>query len=620
MEWNDRGLKYRLNECFDLSEVPKRPGVYIFIGRGGDPLYVGKAKVLRHRIASYLRQGAVHAPKTSVMLKKARLLDIIVTGSEKEALILEAELIGDLKPRYNIRLRDNKAYPFLRIGTGSLFPRLGIVRKRCRDRALYFGPYTSAVELRRTLNLISSLFRPRTCSDASMKNRSRACLRYQVGKCSAPCVGMVSKEEYQASIDRIRAFLNGRTRRVIRELEAEMRQAASNLDFERAAVLRDSIKAIEGVIETQSVIAPKGIELDVVAIEHRDAAALATILKVREGVLCDKLAFGLKTGLEEDIGQVYFDFVRLFYAKAEVPGEVIVPDLLEESQLAELSSFLTQVRGKRAAVRVGVRGIRKRLLETAMINAKQRLGRELSREEDWKRLSRRLQEIFSLKVPPDHVEGVDISNTSGRESVGSIVCFMEGMPDKAFYRQFNMDVGGPNDYAMIKEVVSKRVKRGVKNGDLPHLMIIDGGRGQLSMAIDAATELGVIGKLDIISIAKEHGPGGEKIYLAGRGKPLRLERNSEVLRFCQRVRDEAHRFGLRCHRRKRTRKSISSVLSSIPGVGSKRRALLLNHFGSVRAIASASIEELRSVPGLPTSVAIKIHDFFRKEVTKKCQG
>ena len=619
MDFDKRALKYRLDKGFDITLVPKRPGIYIFMDEEVRPIYVGKAKVLRNRLSSYLRKGAVHPPKTEVMLRRARYLDVIVTASEKEALILEAELIGELKPRYNIRLRDDKAYPFLRIGTGSAFPRLSLVRKRRRDGALYFGPYTSSTELRRILNLISSLFRPRTCTDSYMKNRSRPCLKYQVGKCSAPCAGRISEKKYQETIERIRQFLNGKTAMVLKGLKKEMEEAALALNFERAAMLRDSIQAIEGVVEEQNVVSKRPLELDVIAIELRGACAQAAVLKVREGILRQKQAFGLKTGLEEDMGQIYFNFIRLFYANTEIPREIVIPEVLSEKKASELSAILTGLKGKRVFIGNAKRGIRRRLFETARVNASQKLDYEISLRDRWSGLSLRLKRLFGLKTNPYRVEGVDISNTSGLESVGSLVCFKGGLPAKDCYRQYNIGISGPDDYAMIRQVVHRRIKRGLEAGDLPHLFIIDGGRGQLSAAIQSARELSALDSLDIISIAKDRTGEGEKIYLPQRSEPIFLDRGGEELRFCQRVRDEAHRFGITRHRKRRTRKALTSVLSSIPGVGERRKALLLAHFGSVKAIASAPIEELKSVPGLPLKVAKAVYDFFREEETKRCQ-
>jgi len=620
MDFDKRTLKYRLDEAFDITLVPKRPGIYIFMDEDVRPIYVGKAKVLRNRVSSYLRKGAVHPPKTEVMLKRASYLDVIVTVSEKEALILEAELIGELKPRYNIRLRDDKAYPFLRIGTGSPFPRLSIVRKRGRDGALYFGPYTSSTELRRTFNLICSLFRPRTCTDSCMKNRSRPCLKYQVGKCSAPCAGRISEKHYKATIKRIKQFLNGKTAMVLKGLKKEMEEAALALNFERAAMLRDSIKAIEGVVEEQNVVSKRPLELDVIAIELRGARAQAAVLKVREGILREKQAFGLKMGLEENIGQIYFNFIRLFYANTEIPGEIVIPEALSNNKASELSAVLTGLKEKRVLVGSAKRGIRRGLLQTARLNASQKLDYEISLKDKWSRLSVRLKDLLGLKKSPYRVEGVDISNTSGLESVGSLVCFKGGFPAKDCYRQYNIGISGPDDFEMIRQVVIRRIKRGLEARDLPHLLIIDGGKGQLSAALRSARDLGALDSLDIISIAKDRKGEGEKIYLPERSKPIFLDRGSEELMFCQRVRDEAHRFGIGCHRKRRTKKALTSVLSSIPGVGEKRKAFLLSHFGSVKAIASAQLEELKSVPGLPLKVAQAIYDFFREEENKRCQG
>ncbi|NPA94528.1 MAG: excinuclease ABC subunit UvrC [Thermodesulfobacteria bacterium] len=613
MEWSKRALKYDLSSGFDASFLPKSPGVYIFQDDSGKYLYVGKAKSLRNRVSSYFRQGAQHAPKTALMLKKARYLDIVVTASEREALILEAELIGELKPRYNIRLRDDKAYPFLKIGVRSPFPRISLARKRQRDGAIYFGPYTSAKELRRTLDLITTLFGIRTCTDSIMKNRSRPCLKFQVGKCSAPCTGQVTKDEYQNEIKRVRAFLGGKTRGIIADLKKEMEKAAQELDFERAALLRDRIQAIEGVVGEQVVVSSQRFSADIIFLEEHGDIAQAAVLKVREGILREKHAFGLEKGLQEGGQRLYSQFLRLYYSGNEIPREVVLPDSLSPQVLEELGNFLTELKGREVLVRTAKSGVRRRLLDTARLNAVQTLGLELSRQKQWDELSKELKSCFQLKKVPYHVEGVDISNTSGLDSIGSLVCFKGGKSFKAGYRHYNLSAPGPDDYAMIHEVVMRRLKSGISKEDLPDLLIIDGGKGQLSMALQAAKDLGVEDSLDLISIAKDRGGEGEKIYLPGVEEPLFLARESRVLRFCQRVRDEAHRFGLMRHRKKRSKKTLTSHLDNVPGIGPKRRRKLLEHFGSVRAIKSASLQEIESVPGLPKSVARALYNALQQE-------
>ncbi len=617
----NRPLKYTLDQDFDLCLVPRKPGVYIFLDKEGRAIYVGKAKRLRNRLASYLRNGAVHPVKTALMLKRACYLDIVITPTEKDALIVEAELIGEHKPKFNIRLRDDKAYPFLRIGMASPFPRISMVRKRRADGAIYFGPYTSSLELRRTISLISSLFRLRTCTDSYMKNRTRPCLKYQVGKCSAPCMGRIARQEYEKDIKRLKEFLSGKTGRVMASLKKEMDKAAQALNFERAAMLRDSIEMIRGLSEDQSVVSSTNpeLELDVIYIEINNGMGQAVVLKVREGTVRQKQAFGLEIGIEDEMAQAYSRFVTLYYSKSQVPREVVVPALFSENVPEALSSYLTALKGKKVTVRYARSGIRKRLIHIAKLNASQALGQEMFKKDQWHDLASRLKGQLHLKKIPERVEGVDISNTSGVDSVGSFVCFVSGEPRKSSYRQYNIRRRGPNDYAMIGEVMERRLRGGLKRDDLPNLIIVDGGRGQLSSAVKVARQLDVLDRVDIISIAKEHGQEGEKIYLTDEKTPLFFKSDSPVLRFCQRVRDEAHRFGVGRHRKKRDKRVLRSRLLEVPGLGPKRRALLLRHFGSLKALSEATVEELEKVPGLPKNVALAVYNRFKEQKQEECQ-
>ncbi len=608
----EEALKYTLCDDLELSLIPKSPGVYIFLDGDMRPLYVGKARGLRNRISSYLRPSASHTPKTEVMLSRARFLDVLVTGSEKEALILEAQLIGDLKPRYNIRLRDDKAYPFLRIGVTSPYPGISIVRRRHKDGALYFGPYTSSSELRKTLNLISSLFRLRTCSDSYMKNRQRPCLKFQVGKCSGPCTGMITKQRYMEDVNRVKEFLRGKTNRILAALRSDMENAAMSLEFERAAMLRDCISAIERVVEGQSVVASPGLQCDVIFMEQSEQIAQAVVFMVREGVLRNKRSFSLEMGLEEDVSQAYLSFVKLFYSYSQnlVPREVVIPPFLSKEQVVSITNFLSHVRGSKVRLTMARSGVKKRLLDNAMLNARQDLEVEIKRRRSWQELGNEIRKVLGLKRLPLHVEGIDISNTCGVDSIGSIVSFKDGLAQKARYRYYNISQPGPDDYSMIREVMSRRIKSGLRRGDLPDLFVIDGGRGQLSVALEVLKDHGLLNTVDIVSLAKDRDDEGEKIYLPEGDSPIILERNNVVLRFCQRVRDEAHRFGLDRHRRKRMKRSMYSRILDIPGVGPKRQKLLLKHFGSIKGVASATVQELMAVPGISERVARNIHQFL----------
>ena len=598
-------LKYDLKKGLDTHLLSSRPGVYCFYSEDGMCLYVGKAKDLRKRLSSYFRSQERLTPKTRIMMKKASFLDCFITATEKEALILEAELINELRPRYNIRLRDDKAYPLLRLGIKNPFPRLSIVRKRKSDGALYFGPFTSSNALRQTLNIISIVFKLRTCTDSSMKGRSRPCLKYQIERCSAPCTGKISKDDYWKEVMRVREFLQGRSSQVIKGLKKEMEEAARNLEFERAALLRDRIAAIQGLLEKQYVFSKTKVDLDCVFILKEGTECVSVVLKVREGVLRGKEIVGVEIDYEDDLEEIYMEFLRLYYRLSNLPPEILLP-----SDIIKAHSFkpFQEESGKKIKFSLGGKGFRRKILEMASINAKEALSKLLSKKQEWQERAVLLKGVLGLSSLPNWVEGVDISNIQGNLSIGSLVCFKNGRPFKEGYRHYNLGSDGPDDYRMIYEVIKKRLKR----KPLPDLMIIDGGKGQLNMALKAANDMSLLNQVDFISIAKEREGEGEKIYIPGREEPLDLSKESQVLRFCQMVRDEAHRFGIKTHRSMRLKKGLATSLSEIDGIGQKRQMLLLRHFGSVSGIKKASLNELLTVPGLPKDVAKRVYEYFRK--------
>ncbi len=594
----------------DRKDIPLNPGVYVFQSEDRTPLYIGKAKILRNRLISYFRPSASLPARIRLMVDKARFLEITLTRTEKEALILEAELITRFSPRYNIRLRDDKAYPFLRLGIKSTYPRLSIVRKRRRDGALYFGPYTSSKALRETLKIIFSVFRLRSCSDRAMKGRKRPCLKYQVERCSGPCTGAVSKQDYMADVKRVRAFLEGRLLFLVRELEEAMRDAASRLEFEKAALYRDRLDALKKVTEGQAVVLDSHSDLDVIWIEARDSTAQAAVLSVREGAIRTRHLVAMEIDPGADPADIYADFVKIYYADTPPPGEVVFP--LAISDQAEMEGLLTHYRGKSVSLKVSVRGKRRDLLEMARLNAEQGLREKIARNAWWKEQAAMLKRRLRLERLPGEVEGVDISNTSGSLPVGSLVRFSCGQPERSGYRHYFLEAPGPDDYAMIGEVMERRARRASGKGDMPDLFIIDGGRGQLNAACRALAGFGLLDSVDVVALAKDRDDRGERIFLMGSTTPLILEPSDPVLRFCQRVRDEAHRFGVSCHRKRRSRKMLDSELLRIPGVGRARQMLLLRHFGSIENIASAGLSDMEAVPGLPATVCRNIVDYFER--------
>ena len=593
------------------GDIPAGPGVYIFHSQEKRPLYVGKSKKLRQRLLSYFRQPAALPAKTRIMVQKASYLEVVLTRTEKEALILEAEFIARYKPRYNIRLRDDKAYPFIRLGLKSRFPRLSIVRKRKRDGALYFGPYTSSHALRQALRIIFNVFRLRSCSDAAMKKRSRPCLKYQIERCSAPCTGEISCQEYMEEVSRARAFLEGRAGFVVSQLEQEMKTAAGRLEFEKAALYRDQLQALKRVLEAQAVVLDSYSNLDVVHIELDGENAHAAVLKIREGTLGTKHSMGLHVSLEKDIEGVYADFLKIYYSSSMVPPEIVIPVKLAENP--GVQALLEHFRNGRVRIKHAVRGKRKNLLDMARINALQGLRESRQREAGWRELSSLLKKRLGLRNRPNTTEGIDISNISGSLPVGSLVSFDRGEPNKSGYRHYFLKSPGPDDYAMIREVVERRIQRGLRDKDLPDLLLIDGGPGQLGVAQKVLEEYGIVDQVDLVSIAKERQEKGERIFIPGLSKALTLDPGDRVLLFCQRVRDEAHRFGVKTHRARRSRKMFESELLAIPGIGPSRQLLLLKHFGSIDKIACAQVEELEKVPGLPSRVCTEIVNYFREQ-------
>ena len=605
-------VRFEIADIDSLAIIPMEPGVYLFRDPTDTVLYVGKAKDLRKRLASYLR--SVVPPKTGLMLRRASSFEIIVTATEKEALILEAFLIKRHRPKYNVMLRDDKAYPFLRLDIERPFPRLKIVRRRARDGALYFGPYPSAGAVRETLRSISSLFRLRTCTDRSMKTRDRACLLYQIGHCSGPCIGAVSREEYSEQVKQLRLFLEGRTGPLLKTLKLQIKEAAKSLEFERAAVLRDRICAIEKVIERQSMVADLEANWDIIGLVHGGGVSIVSVVRVRDGIVQGQEVHRLTRPVEETDQEVLSTFIRQFYQDRPMPREIIVP--LEIEAHETIAEWLSETAGRRVSLRRPARGIRCRLLEMAATNARQAMLTIEKAYESWQEKANVIMEVLELKDLPKRVEGVDISNTGEELPIGSLVAFDQGRPHKERYRHYNIKgTAGINDYAAIREVMSRRIARGKETGDLPDLFVIDGGRGQLRQAVDVLESAGLSREIELVALAKEIRDEGEKIFRPKWSDHLTLPRNHPVLLFLEQVRDEAHRFGINFHRMRRDSKRIGSALSEIPGIGPRRQQALLKYFGSLTRVCRASVEELSRAPGISIGLARTIHDCLE---TKSC--
>lgn len=576
-------------------DLPDSPGVYLFKDASGKVIYVGKALSLRNRVKYYFQEANWDEPKVRQIVTNAASLEFVVTDSEVEALILENNLIKKHRPKYNVKLRDDKNYPYVRVTVEEEWPRVVIARRMGSDGSRYFGPYTSSNALRDTLKLLRRLFPYRTCSDNMLKNAARPCLDYHIRRCLGPCTGNVSKEEYRCMIDRLVKFLEGKHTELRRELVQKMQEASRNLEFEKAAKYRDLINSIDAVLQKQSVVSPRLGDLDVVGLWRAEPDACATVLQVREGKLVGREQLFLTGVAGEKPGDLVAALLKLYYpGVSRVPPEIVVPAMPGEDEMGGISQLIP------ARITTASRGIKKQLLQMAEENARYGFEQARPRQERLRAALLELKELLGLKELPRRVEAFDISNIQGKYAVASMVVFVDGLPSRSKYRKFRMLSPGPDDYAMMYETLKRRLK----NGDLPDLILLDGGPGQLSAGLKARCELGL--EVPMIALAK----GEELVYISPDEPPLKLEEGRPALLLLQAIRDEAHRFALQYHRLLRKKASATSILEEIPGVGPKRRAALLKRFGSVEGLRNATVEELTSVPGISASLAEKIKEYL----------
>jgi excinuclease ABC subunit C len=618
------------------KELPDSPGVYVFRNRAGEALYVGKANSIRKRVASHFAgKGGGRGSGmggTAELIDRTDSIEFLVTENEPEALLAEQSFIKRHRPRFNIRLRDDKSYPYVGVSLDEEFPRVYFTRERHRPNRAYFGPFSSAKRVRETLDLLGKLFQYRTCEGAEPGRRSGVpCLDYYIKRCQAPCVGYIDKEEYRRNIDRIVAFLSGRYKEIAGDLEAKMEEASEAQDFERAALFRDRLNAVRSMMERQQVAGGSLGSADLIAVAVEGSDANAQVFQVRDGVLAERQGFYLAgedeaAGDDRDPGEVAETFLLQYYGAAPaVPGRVIVgPELKDRTGV--LAEALSSQRDSQVEVRVASRGDLRRLRELAEKNAKlalaqDKLRREHRRQQRVETLAS-LQEALGLEGVPVRIEGFDISNLGETHTVASMVVFEGGAPKKSDYRKFGIrgefgeNGGGPDDFAAMQEVLTRRLGRYMQQADisphdsdrdasfaaLPELIVIDGGKGQLSAgmkALEPLTERGVA----VVSLAKRI----EEVFVPGRSEPILLEKGSDALRILQRVRDEAHRFAITFHRNRRDKAMTASVLDGVRGVGPARKRALLRHFGSPDRLLTASREELEAVPGVPGKLAREIH-------------
>src|ERR687894_538867 len=599
----------------DRSHLPTSPGVYIFKDAGGTVLYVGKAKNIRSRVASYFTRSGDGRPKIAELRGRVRQIDFIATRTETEALVLEANLIKRHRPRFNASLRDDKSYPYIVVTLGDEYPRVFATRSSHDPRHRYFGPFPSASSVHATLDVLNKTFPFRKCRGPEPGRRSGVpCLNYHIGRSVAPCIGAISKEEYDKIVADVIAFLEGRVDVLIREREAAMREAAKEMDFERAARLRDEVAALTHVRDRQQATIASEDSFDAVGAFAENGSACVQVFAVRDGQIVNRDSFLLDNSAEAPAEAVALQFVPQYYGTAAVPREVLVETAEPEEALAPLAAHLSELRGARVEVRRPQRGDKRRILEMAEKNAKLGLDHEKALEETQRnRVASTLdalREELALPKLPVRIECYDISNTMGTNSVASMVVFQGGRPAKGEYRRFRIrTVEGADDFASMAEVLRRRLERLKANDEKfpePDLILLDGGKGQLSAVLPVFEELGVgsdLPDIPVRSLAKRD----EEVFQPGRPEPGLLERNSPELHLLQRVRDEAHRFANTYHRELRGQAMTASVLDELPGVGPERNKKILAHFGTPEAFLNASLEELEAVPGLPGRVAREVH-------------
>jgi len=596
-------LQSSLSYPVDLKKLkeslPGSPGVYFFRDKDLKPIYVGKAKNIRKRVLSYLRRDKDLAVRTALMMSKALWVDIVITDSENEAFLLESTLIRRYMPRYNVILRDDKRYPSLRLDQSEEFPGLRIVRKIKKDGAIYFGPFSSAQSMRETMRFIEKVFMLRTCKGSKPPVRQRPCINYQMGRCLGPCAVDVSSKDYACVVEQVRFFFEGKNKEIVRSLEAAMKKSAEALDFERASLFRDRIIAIENVVGQQHVVSSGEENIDVAGMFRKDNFTSVALLTVRNGAVAGCRNYDLDGGEDVVTSEIMEAFISQYY----VGEEYVPPVILTSDKIKNIESFEQWLSpsGKVRVVCPG-RGKKRRLVEMAVSNAEQLVEKRIS--EGRSGLLESMKDALGLPVEPYYIEGLDISNLSGKNAVGSVVSFVNGKPHKNGYRSFSLkSVDGIDDYAMMKEMVSRRLTC----EPLPDLFIVDGGYGHLNAVLSVAD--GCKNAPFIISIAKadtERAEIADKIYVKGSARPIILPEDSPVLHMLMRIRDEAHRRAVGHHRTVRQKNIRRSVLDEVRGIGAGRKKALLSKFGSVENIKNSSFAEIVSVPGMTIRLAEEV--------------
>ncbi|MCL6466365.1 MAG: excinuclease ABC subunit UvrC [candidate division WOR-3 bacterium] len=586
-----------------IAQAPTEPGVYLLKDDKGRVIYIGKARILRDRLRAYL--GGQKDPRLAALVRRTSDIETIVTRSEVEALLLEESLIKIKKPRYNVRLRDDKKYPYLKITVNEPFPRIFVTRNIKPDGAVLFGPYTSARELRRALRAVKRIFRIRTCK-RTLPDPSRAepCLNFQMKRCLGPCRGNVDADEYRQRVNDVIQFLSGNSEKLTGELERRMWEEAQAQRYEQAALLRDQLMALREIIRNQQVATTDRIGRDVIGLARAEKSAAATLFRIREGKIVAREEYLLNATRDISEEELLHGLLRSIYTHtADLPEEIVLPAPIAEE---ELFRELFWEKGRRKVeISAPQRGEKRKLVELAQRNAEKALVEALPATARIPEGSRQLAEILGLPTPPRLIEGVDISNTQGSNAVGSVVVFRDGKPIKSQYRLFKIrTVSGPNDFAMMEEVLARRV-RGLleKNLPLPDLVLVDGGKGQLSAAVKAYHQFDQ--EIPILGLAKRT---DSLFYIDGR--EISIPATSAALKLLKRIRDESHRFAITFHRKLRSKKLVESEIDKIPGIGTVRRQALLQHFGSLNKLRGAGVDDIARVKGIGRSLAEKIYEYL----------
>ncbi|MCC5912379.1 MAG: excinuclease ABC subunit UvrC [Clostridiaceae bacterium] len=620
---------------FDLKQqlqmLPEKPGVYLMKNSDHEIIYVGKAVSLKNRVRQYFQSLKNQAPKVKAMVENIASFEYIVTDSELEALILECNLIKENKPKYNILLRDDKTYPYIKITMKEDYPRVIKTRRIIKDGGKYFGPYTNIGALNETLNVIHQLFPVRTCKkniQLAIEKRERPCLNLHIKKCVGPCTGNVEKEQYMKMIQEIIMFLNGREDELIKKIEDKMKIAASTMDYEKAALYRDQYLALNSILEKQKVVSTNEIDQDIIAVSKGDKESYVQMFFIRKGKIVQRQHFTLSTSKDESISDILSSFVKQFYNNMTfIPKEILIEETLEDEAL--IQDWLIRKKGSKVTLKTPKKGEKKKLVDMVKKNAEitmqqtEEINKRKQKEKET--LISELQELLQLDTPPYRIEAFDISNLQGVESVGSMVVFEDGKPKNKDYRRFKIKtVKGPNDYASMEEIIYRRFNRGlqetkeiIENAKVmeegrfaifPDLIMVDGGKGQVHSAVKSLRTLGI--DIPICGMIKDnkHRTRG----LIYKDKEIVIDKKSYVFKFIAKVQDEAHRFAINYHRSLRKESSLYSVLEEIPGIGKTRRKALMQHFKDIKKIKEASMVELLEVEGLNKVAAESIYNFFKK--------